>query len=64
MMRHPQVQSLCHPPGLVTEGKDLEHARTMSKDAVRCQVEGFLENAKEPIPRVRETAQVKISAVA
>jgi len=50
-------------PGLVTEGKDLEHARAMAKDAVRCYIEG-LKKAKEPIPVERETAQVKISVVA
>jgi predicted RNase H-like HicB family nuclease len=47
-------------PGLVTEGKDLEHARAMAKDAVRCYI-GGLEKAKESIPRERESAQVKIS---
>jgi len=47
-------------PGLVTEGKDLEHARAMARDAVRCYIEG-LKKAKEPIPVERETAQVKIS---
>jgi antitoxin HicB len=50
-------------PGLVTGGKDLEHARTMAKDAVRCYIEG-LKKAKEPIPLERESAQVKISIVA
>ena len=50
-------------PGLVTEGRDLEHARSMAKDAVRCYIEG-LKKAKEPIPVERETAQVKISVVA
>lgn len=50
-------------PGLVTEGKDLEHARAMAKDAIRCYIEG-LKKAKEPIPIERETAQVKISVVA
>jgi antitoxin HicB len=49
--------------GLVTEGKDLEHARTMAKDAVRCYIEG-LKKAKEPIPLERESAQIKISVVA
>jgi antitoxin HicB len=49
-------------PGLVTEGKDLGHARSMAKDAVRCYIEG-LKKAKEPIPVERETAQVKISVV-
>jgi len=28
-------------PGLVTEGTDLEHARAMAKDAVRCYIEGL-----------------------
>jgi len=26
-------------PGLVTEGKDLENAREMAKDAIRCYIE-------------------------
>jgi antitoxin HicB len=50
-------------PGLVTEGKDLEHARSIAKDAIRCYIEG-LEKAGEPIPVERETAQIKISVVA
>jgi antitoxin HicB len=47
-------------PGLLTEGKDLEHARGVAKDAVRCYVEG-LKKTKESIPLERESAQVKIS---
>jgi antitoxin HicB len=50
-------------PGLVTEGKDLEHARSMAIDAIWCYVEG-LKKAKEPIPIERETAQLKLSVVA
>ena len=50
-------------PGLVTEGKNMEHARSMAKDAIRCYIEG-LKKAKEPIPAERETAQLKISVVA
>jgi antitoxin HicB len=50
-------------PGLVTEGKNLEHARHMTKDAIRCYIEG-LKKAKEPIPVERETAQLKLSVVA
>jgi len=50
-------------PGLVTEGKDLEHARAMAKDAIQCYIEG-LKKAKEPIPVERESAQIKISVVA
>jgi predicted RNase H-like HicB family nuclease len=40
--------------GLVTEGKDLAHARSMAKDAICCYFEG-LKKAKEPIPLERET---------
>jgi antitoxin HicB len=50
-------------PGLVTQGKSLEHARDMAKDAIRCYVEG-LKKAKEPIPVEGETAQLKLSVVA
>jgi antitoxin HicB len=50
-------------PGLVTEGNDLEHARAMAKDAVRCYIEG-LKKSKEPIPLERGSARVKISIVA
>jgi antitoxin HicB len=50
-------------PGLVTEGKDLDHARSMAKDAIRCYLEG-LKKAKELIPVERESAQVKISVIA
>jgi len=49
-------------PGLVTEGKNMEHARSMAKDAIRCYIEG-LKQAKEPIPVEQETAQLKISVV-
>jgi len=50
-------------PGLVTEGKGLEDARDMAKDAIRCYVEG-LRKAKQPIPVERETAQIKLSVSA
>lgn len=50
-------------PGLVTEGKDLKHARAMAEDAIRCYIDG-LKKAKQPIPIERETAQVKLSVVA
>ena len=49
--------------GLVTEGKALEHARVMAKDAIRCYIDG-LKKAKEPIPVEGESAQVKISVIA
>ena len=50
-------------PGLVIEGNDLEHARDMAKDAIRCYIEG-LKKAKESIPVERETAQLKLTVVA
>jgi len=50
-------------PGLVTEGRNLEHARRMAKDAIRCYIEG-LKKSKEKIPLERETAQLKLSVVA
>jgi predicted RNase H-like HicB family nuclease len=49
--------------GLVTEGKDLENARSRAKGAICCYIEG-LKKAKEPIPLERELAQVRISIVA
>jgi antitoxin HicB len=50
-------------PGLVTEGKDLDHARAMAKDAIRCYIEG-LKKAKERIPSEGGSAQFRISVVA
>ncbi len=50
-------------PGLITEGKDLEEAREMAMDAIRCYIQG-LRKAKEPIPIEKETAQFKLSVVA
>lgn len=50
-------------PGLVTEGGNLDEARAMAKDAIRCYIEG-LKKAKERIPIERETAQFKLSVVA
>jgi antitoxin HicB len=50
-------------PGLVTEGRDLEEAREMAMDAIRCYIQG-LRKAKEPIPIEKETAQFKLSVVA
>jgi predicted RNase H-like HicB family nuclease len=47
-------------PGLVTEGKNLEHARRMAQDAIRCYIEG-LKKAKEEIPFESETAQLRLA---
>lgn len=50
-------------PGLVTEGRNLEDAREMARDAIRCYIQG-LKKAKEPIPIEKETAQFRLSVVA
>ena len=50
-------------PGLVTEGKDLKHARSMAKDAIKCCIEG-LKKAIEPIPIEKETMQLGIFVAA
>ncbi|HLY60677.1 MAG TPA: type II toxin-antitoxin system HicB family antitoxin [Terriglobia bacterium] len=50
-------------PGLVTEGKSLEHARRMAKDAIRCYLEG-LKKADESIPVEGETAQLRLTMLA
>lgn len=50
-------------PGLVTEGKNLDHARDMAKDAIRCYIEG-LKKAKQTVPVEMETAQLKVSVTA
>jgi antitoxin HicB len=50
-------------PGLVTEGRNLEHARKMAADAIRCYVEG-LKKAKQTVPIERESAQLRLSVIA
>ena len=47
-------------PGLVTEGKNLEEARTMAGDAIRCYIEG-LRKSHEPIPLEKEMAHMRLS---
>jgi antitoxin HicB len=47
-------------PGLVTEGKNLEDARKMAKDAIRCYIDG-LKKAKEKIPFEGDTAQLRLA---
>ncbi len=47
-------------PGLVTEGKDLEDAREMARDAIRCYLEG-LKKLKEKIPEEKEMVQARVS---
>ena len=46
-------------PGLVTEGKNLEAARLMAEDAIRCYIEG-LKKAREKVPEEKELAQIRV----
>lgn len=52
-------------PGLVTEGGNLEEARAMAEDAIRCYLEGLLKDG-ESIPEeralVQETIRVALPA--
>lgn len=56
-------------PGLVTYGKDLDEARRMVREAIRCHVEGLIRDG-EPVPEIdldrsepiREVLQVGIPA--
>ncbi len=36
-------------PGIVTQGRDLDEAIAMAKDAIRCHINGLLKDG-EPIP--------------
>ena len=47
-------------PGLVTEGKDLENAQVMARDAIRCYIEG-LKKAKEKVPQEKDMAQLRLT---
>jgi len=47
-------------PGLVTEGRNIDHARLMAEDAIKCYVEG-LKKDSESIPEEAETAQMQIT---
>ncbi len=47
-------------PGLVTEGRNLEEARFMAGDAIRCYIEG-LRKSRVSIPLEREVAQIRLS---
>lgn len=47
-------------PGLVTEGKDLENAKLMAEDAIRCYIQGLIK-AEEDVPREKEVDQVRVT---
>ncbi|MBI3683691.1 MAG: type II toxin-antitoxin system HicB family antitoxin [Acidobacteria bacterium] len=46
-------------PGLVTEGKNLVHARSMAEDAIRCYIEGLKKRKRKP-PLEREIARIRL----
>ncbi len=46
-------------PGLVTEGETLEEARSMATDALRCYLEGHLEDGL-PIPVEEEASPAAV----
>ena len=47
-------------PGLVTEGKNLEEAKSMAEDAIRCYLQG-LKDANEVIPQEKEVDQIRVT---
>jgi len=47
-------------PGLVTYGRNLEEAREMARDAIRCYIEGLLKE-KEKVPQEKNILQEKVS---
>lgn len=47
-------------PGLVTEGRNLEEAREMAEDAIRCYIQG-LKKASESIPLEKEVGNFRLS---
>lgn len=44
-------------PGIVTQGKDRDDAIAMAKDAIRCHIDGLLQDG-EPIPEEEEPPQL------
>jgi antitoxin HicB len=47
-------------PGLVTEGRDLEKARYMVQDAVKCYIQG-LKKLNETIPTEEEVGNFRLT---
>ena len=47
-------------PGLVTEGENLEEAKKMVEDAIRCYLEG-LKKEKIKIPEEKEIGQFRVA---
>ncbi len=46
-------------PGLVTEGRSLEEARSMAADAIRCHIESLRKDG-EPVPSEMEVDVEKV----
>ncbi len=40
-------------PGLVTEGDNLQEAREMARDAIRCHLQALLKDKTSVMPRIR-----------
>lgn len=47
-------------PGLVTEGRNLEEAKKMAEDAIRCYVQG-LKRAHESVPLEKEVGNFRLN---
>ncbi len=47
-------------PGLVTEGDNLEFAKMMANDAIRCYLEG-LKKSREAIPEEKEVGNFRLT---
>lgn len=45
-------------PGAITQGKNLQHARKMARDALRTMVEWYMEDG-QPLPRPNPTKKDK-----
>ena len=50
-------------PGLVTEGKNLENAKKMAVDAIKCYIDG-LKKLKQKVSYEGEVASFKIAVAA
>ncbi len=46
-------------PGIVTEGRDLDEARSMAGDAIRCHIESLIKDG-EPVPSELEVGFEKL----
>lgn len=47
-------------PGVISYGRDIEEAKKMARDAIRCHVEG-LQKEHEPIPSERSLLQERLT---